>query len=175
MTITVLRFGHRIFRDKRITTHVALTARAFGADEVVISGEKDEGSIGSITDICERWGGSFKVSYEKNWKGFLQAKKKDGWEIVHLTIYGLPYQENIPNIRNSKKNKLIVVGSEKVPSDVYQLADYNLGVTQQPHSEVAALAVFLHDFFEGKELNKKFEEPKLKVVPNKCGKSVERF
>ncbi|TLZ95287.1 MAG: tRNA (cytidine(56)-2'-O)-methyltransferase, partial [Methanobacteriota archaeon] len=29
--ITVLRLGHRPARDKRVTTHVALTARAFGA------------------------------------------------------------------------------------------------------------------------------------------------
>jgi len=34
--ITVLRIGHRISRDKRITTHVALVARAFGADKILI-------------------------------------------------------------------------------------------------------------------------------------------
>ena len=34
--ITVLRIGHRISRDKRITTHVALVARAFGADNILI-------------------------------------------------------------------------------------------------------------------------------------------
>ncbi len=30
MMIAVLRLGHRPERDKRITTHVALTSRAFG-------------------------------------------------------------------------------------------------------------------------------------------------
>ena len=35
--ITVLRLGHRISRDKRITTHVALVARAFGAYNIIIS------------------------------------------------------------------------------------------------------------------------------------------
>ena len=40
--ITVLRLGHRKGRDKRITTHVGLVARAFGADELLIS-TKDEG------------------------------------------------------------------------------------------------------------------------------------
>ena len=34
--IIVLRIGHRIGRDKRITTHVALVARAFGANEIII-------------------------------------------------------------------------------------------------------------------------------------------
>ena len=34
--IIVLRIGHRIGRDKRITTHVALVARAFGANKIII-------------------------------------------------------------------------------------------------------------------------------------------
>jgi len=38
--ITILRIGHRISRDKRITTHVALVARAFGAEKIYID-QKD--------------------------------------------------------------------------------------------------------------------------------------
>jgi len=174
MKVTVLRLGHRVFRDKRLTTHVALTARALGADEVVLSGEKDDGILDSILDICDRWGGHFKVSYEKNWKGFLERKKREGCELIHLTMYGLQHQTQISDIRKSKKDKVIIVGSEKVPTEVYHLADYNLSVTSQPHSEVAALAVFLHDFFEGKELEKEFEKPKVKVVPKACGKDVRK-
>ena len=34
MNINVLRLDHRIGRDTRITTHVCLTARAFGASKV---------------------------------------------------------------------------------------------------------------------------------------------
>ena len=34
--INILRLGHRINRDKRITTHVALVSRAFGADKILI-------------------------------------------------------------------------------------------------------------------------------------------
>ena len=34
--ISILRLGHRISRDKRITTHVALVARAFGANNIFI-------------------------------------------------------------------------------------------------------------------------------------------
>ena len=36
--VTVLRLGHRRERDKRITSHLGLTARAFGADQIVLSG-----------------------------------------------------------------------------------------------------------------------------------------
>ena len=35
--IGVLRLGHRRERDKRITSHLGLTARAFGADEVFLA------------------------------------------------------------------------------------------------------------------------------------------
>ena len=58
---------------------------------------------------------------------------------------------------------------------MYQMVDWNLGVTSQPHSEAAALGVFLHDFFQGKELDKEFKNPKLKVIPQVCGKKTEKF
>lgn len=170
MTVTVLRLGHRVFRDKRLTTHVCLIARAFGADSVIISGEEDSSVINSVKDIVKRWGGQFEVKYEKNWKAFLKQNKD--CDIIHLTMYGLPYQNVLPEIKKSKKDKIIIVGSEKVPSEVYHIAKYNLAVTNQPHSEAGALAVFLHDLFEGKELNKEFKGAQLKVIPNKCGKTV---
>jgi tRNA (cytidine56-2'-O)-methyltransferase len=41
MRVTVLRLGHRPERDKRITTHVGLVARAFGAEEMLLAGGGD--------------------------------------------------------------------------------------------------------------------------------------
>ena len=32
--ISVLRLGHRLVRDDRVSTHVGLVARAFGASEI---------------------------------------------------------------------------------------------------------------------------------------------
>ena len=52
--ITVLRIGHRIGRDKRITTHVALVARAFGADSIIIDSQ-DKKIEDTINSICNRW------------------------------------------------------------------------------------------------------------------------
>jgi len=51
MTLEVLRLGHRPARDKRITTHVCLTARALGATRVRIA-EKD--AAGNITILWKR-------------------------------------------------------------------------------------------------------------------------
>ena len=40
--VVVLRIGHRIGRDKRISTHVGLVARAFGADGIIFVGDIEE-------------------------------------------------------------------------------------------------------------------------------------
>ena len=167
MRLTVLRLGHRKKRDKRMTTHCALVARAFGANKIILSGEKDQSVIDSVTDIVDRWGGDFKISYKKNWKSVLKNK-----EVIHLTMYGLPLQNKIPEIKKSKRDKVIVIGSEKVPSEVYDLSDFNISVTNQPHSEVSSLAIFLDRYFQGKELSKKFKGAALKIVPQRKGKKV---
>ena len=58
--ITILRIGHRISRDKRITTHVALVARAFGADNILID-SIDKKIEESVNSTCDRFGGDFKI------------------------------------------------------------------------------------------------------------------
>ncbi|HDN90942.1 MAG TPA: tRNA (cytidine(56)-2'-O)-methyltransferase, partial [Candidatus Aenigmarchaeota archaeon] len=42
MRIVVVRLSHRKKRDQRVSTHVALVARAFGAEGIFYSGEKDK-------------------------------------------------------------------------------------------------------------------------------------
>ena len=169
--IKVLRLGHRLDRDSRISTHCGLVARAFGAKEIIFSGEYDKKMIESVEKVSDEWGGPFSVKYEKNWRKVIQSFK--GIK-VHLTMYGIPIQDKIQNIRK-KRNVLVIVGGKKVPGEVYTLADYNIAVTSQPHSEVAALAVFLHEYFQGRELAKKFKRVKMKIVPQERGKKVIRM
>lgn len=170
--IKVLRLDHRRVRDARITTHVCLTARAFGASEVILTGDKDTKLMENVTDLKERWGGDFQVGYREKWRNVLKEWKKNGGEIVHLTMYGEPVHEAISTVKNSSKDKLVVVGGSRVPSQVYQNADWNISVTTQPHSEVSALALFLHMYYEGEELIKEFKGGKLKVVPKSHGKKI---
>ena len=170
--IFVLRLGHRVSRDKRVTSHIALTARALGADGAIISGEEDRPMIKSIEDVAERWGGTFSCKYEKDWKGVIGAYKEKGYKIVHLTFYGLPIRQKIEEIRN--KDVLVIVGAEKVPKDLYYVADYNISITNQPHSEISALAIFLHEYFSGKELEKTFENARIKIIPRERGKKILR-
>ena len=98
-------------------------------------------------------------------------RKFDGMK-VHLTMYGTHIDEGIPKVKADVRNKmLIVVGAEKVPPEVYQWADYNIGVGNQPHSEVAALAVFLDRYQDRQSLQKDFEG-KTTVIPCERGKNV---
>ncbi len=173
--IYVLRLGHRASRDKRITTHVGLVARAFGADGIILSGEFDESVIKSLEDVTARWGGPFEVRFEEDWLRLITNWKKKGHIVIHLTMYGINLPTIIKDIRVAYAkgaHLLVVVGAEKVPKVVYEIADYNVAVSNQPHSEVAALAVFLDWLFEGRELLKRFKNAKIQIVPTLHGKKI---
>ncbi len=184
--ITVLRLGHRPERDKRITTHVALAARAFGAQQFILVGD-DEGVARSVRDVAARFGGPFDVALASGYRPTLKH-----WEgvSVHLTMYGAPLDEALPILFETIERRrrwvddgdrdgaeptpgdlLIVVGAQKVPGDVYELVDHNVAVGNQPHSEVAALAVFLDRLNGGEELHTLFDGA-LVIAPRACGKSL---
>ena len=169
--VTVLRLGHRLVRDERMSTHIGLVARAFGAKQLVLTGADDH-TVESITRVSGRWGGSFEVIYQKNWREFVRSWKGP---IVHLTMYGEVLDEALPKIEKvaGKDKLLVVVGAEKVPREIYNLASYNVSVGSQPHSEVAALAVFLDRLFMGGELYCTFVKAKIRIKPSSRGKEVE--
>ena len=169
--VWVLRLSHRVVRDVRVTSHVALAARALGARGMYFSGDFDENVIKTIEKITSLWGGEFKVHYVENPLRFAKSWRSSG-EVIHLTMYGLPIRDIVGEIRKSSRRKLVVVGSRKVPREMYLIADWNVSVTNQPHSEVSALAVFLHELFEGYELNISFENAKLRIIPQPRGKKI---
>ena len=175
MAVEVLRLGHRGERDKRVSTHVALTARALGADKIIFTCE-DEHVRESIEKVVENWGGNFKFEVVESWKEYIRDFKKRG-VVVHLTMYGESINERIDTIREflrEGKDILVVIGGEKVPKEVYHLADYNISIGNQPHSEVAALAIFLDRLFEGKTLYRDYPDAKIKVIPSERKKVVIR-
>jgi tRNA (cytidine56-2'-O)-methyltransferase len=171
--VTVVRLGHRPGRDDRMTTHVALTARALGADRVVL-GDDATGAAETATDITHRFGGPFDVAVTESPLGELRSFDGD---VVHLTMYGERVQDAVGEVRAAHRERerplAVVVGAEKVPFDVYEAADWNVGVTNQPHSEVAALAVFLDRLFDGRELDREWIGADREVVPTETGKRVE--
>ncbi len=167
--IEVFRLEHRKKRDPRLTTHVCLAARALGASAIYYSGERDLVLEKTVNDVVKNWGGPFKIKYAPNPKSFI---KNFRGKKVHLTMYGVPFIKSVKHLASSLKPVLVIIGGPKVPPWIYQLADFNLSVTSQPHSEVAALAIFLYEFFAHKE--KKFKWAKLEIVPQSQGKKVLR-
>lgn len=167
--IVVLRLGHRPQRDMRITTHVGLTARALGASGMYLAAD-DHGVVESILDVTNRFGGDFFVEDKIGWNSCIRRWKMEGGCVVHLTMFGINLPDAVEGIRKNQKI-LVVVGAEKVPGDIYHLADYNIAVTNQPHSEIAGLAVFL-DHVVPDALVHDFPDAKIRVVPTACGKTV---
>ena len=85
-------------------------------------------------------------------------------------MYGDELEKSINKI-DKKKDLLVIVGAEKVPPHIYEMADFNISVGNQPHSEVAALAIFLDRYTDGKWQKKKFNG-KIEILPCDKGKKV---
>ena len=169
--LVVLRIGHRPRRDMRITTHVALVSRAFGA-----TGFAREGGVGvleSLERLLGNWGGkdSFSLRSVESPKTFLKEWKASGGKVVHLTMYGVDVDSKLPQIKDLGDRIAVVVGAGKVEKWYYEIADLNVAVGNQPHSEVAALAIFL-DRVNGGVRGGQFNDGRIRVLGSEKGKKV---
>ena len=170
MDFEVLRIGQRVVRDDRVTTHVALVARAFGASKIYMN-EVNPEIKDTLDKINETWGGNFEIEFITNWKQVIKEKKADSRKIIHLTMYGESINDLVPSLQKEEKI-LIVVGAEKVPREIYDFADYNVSIGHQPHSEISALAVLLDRIQNGNQFLTRFKNPNRKIIASKKGKNV---
>ncbi|EIJ65619.1 tRNA 2'-O-methylase domain protein [Candidatus Nitrosopumilus salaria BD31] len=170
MVIEIVRIGQRLVRDDRVTTHVALVSRAFGAQRIFMT-EVNPEIKDTLEKINKTWGGDFVVEFIDKWKTIVKKKKEENFKIVHLSMYGENINDVQENLRK-EENLLVVVGAEKVPREIYELADYNVGVGSQPHSEISALAILLDRIQKGVQFEKEFPNAKRKIIPTKNGKNV---
>lgn len=169
-SIRVLRVGQRFVRDDRTLTHLCLVSRALGAESIFL-GDADKDVVGTLEEVNRTWGGNFQVILGVPWRRVIQDSKAEGRSIVHLTMYGMPLLDKVVELRSLEK-LLLVVGGPKVPGKVYHESDYNIAVTSQPHSEIAALAIALHEIQSGEELKRAFEKSRLRILPSPKGKRV---
>ncbi len=170
--IVVFRLSHRLPRDERVTTHVALVARAFGAKKMYYTGERDKEMEESVKKVVEKWGGNFEVEHTDTSK--LKELKREGYSLIHLTMYG----QRIETISLPSDKVVLIVGGEKVPRWIYEFSDLNASITNQPHSEIAALAITLHFIYKGRELSTEFEDRefkgRIKIVPSEKSKVIRK-
>lgn len=171
MVIEIVRIGQRPVRDDRVTTHVALVSRAFGAERIFMT-EVNPEIKDTLEKINKTWGGTFVVEFIDKWKSIVKKKKDENFRVVHLTMYG----ENINDVQEKlrkEENLLVVVGAEKVPREIYELANYNVGIGSQPHSEISALAILLDRIQKGEQFERTVPNAKNKIIPSKNGKNIQ--
>ena len=176
--IEIIRLGHRAGRDPRITTHLALVGRAMGANRFILCGDRDKKLFENIDSVNSRFGYGIECSHETKPLKYIReithssiAKRP---AVVHLTMYGEPFREVVPNIPK-ENGVIVVVGGAKVPGEIFKTCDFNIAIGNQPHSEVAALALFLDQWFEGDGFNGEFSNPKFIIKPSKSGKRVKEI
>ena len=95
----------------------------------------------------------------------------DSGTVIHLPMYGESWREVTGQIPKDKPT-VIVVGGTKVPAEVFSIANHNVSIGNQPHSEVAALGVFLESWLGPIDESSKFVGGEIEVVPSERGKSV---
>ena len=61
MVIEVVRIGQRVVRDDRVTTHVALVSRAFGAEKIFMT-EVNPEIKDTLEKINNTWGGTLLLN-----------------------------------------------------------------------------------------------------------------
>lgn len=139
----------------------------------------DDSILETLKDVNRRWGGEseFEIEIIEDWKKVLKNWKKDGGKVIHLTMYGINIDDYAYVLDNLQKetNVLVVIGAEKAPREVYELADHNIAIGNQPHSEIAALAIFLDRVLKGKELKRDFKGGKFKIIPMTKGKRLQEI
>ena len=110
------------------------------------------------------------AQFAEDWKKIVENWKKKGF-VCHLTMYGINIEDCLTRIPKNK-DVLIVVGSQKVPKEIFKLSNLNIAIGNQPHSEVAALAIFLDRLFKGHGVKTDYKGSKMKVVPQERSKIV---
>jgi tRNA (cytidine56-2'-O)-methyltransferase len=131
--------------------------------------EIDDDVADTVEDVNERFGGDFTVEEEASWRPLIRDFEGPS---LHLTMYGQRHDEVLDAV-DEPTEVLLIVGSQKVPSDVYDLATHNVAVGNQPHSEVAAIATILCDLQGSKQLYADREGADLVIEPSNGEKRVQ--
>lgn len=140
---------------------------------MIIADRRDKMVEATVQDVTKRFGGHFDVQGGVPWRQAIRDWKKAGDRVVHLTAYGLPLPKMITEIQESANDLMVIIGSEKMPGKVFKLADWNVSVTNQPMSEVAALAIFLDWYKQHDEFDRAFPGAEVRIIPSQDRRRIE--
>ena len=126
------------------------SARALGASSITFTAQRENKQIIDLNKrVMRKWGGEFKVRFSRTIAE--SFKDKRNYKIVYLTQFGEPLNK-IAHTLKAYRNLLIVVSSKESIKSIMDKSDFKVSVSRQPNSTTAALSIFLHVFFEGREL-----------------------
>lgn len=155
-----------------VNLNMCLTARALGAAEIIFIGRKDQRLPRYMGAVNAKWGGSFKVKFMGRYAEAIKSASR--YAKVNLTRFGVPLKQKIYQLR-TYKNILLIVSLKDEAGPIHRLSDFNISISSQPHSCTASIAVFLHEFYNGRELAMHFENARFKVIPKERGAEVRRL
>lgn len=169
--IWVLAVGKASYESK---LDLAMVARAFGASNITFSPNERQAKKLSryCQNVSKKWGGKFGVSFTDNWKSVVSEKKN--YLKIYLTRYGVPMKDLGYQIK-TYKNVLVVVSFSESIKPLYDSADFNVSLSVQPHSCASSIAIFLHEFYQGRELAMHFENAMYKINPDQHGINVKKI
>jgi tRNA (cytidine56-2'-O)-methyltransferase len=159
----VLAIGRNSYQN---SIDLCVTSRALGASEITFIGKEDARLVNYIKSMDSKWGGKFKVSFAKSYNEFM--KSSDKAIKVYLTRYGTSLADKSAMMSTYKRIVLIVTDKENVEY-INKIADFKISITSQPHCRAASIAVFLHEYYKGREPAMHFENAKYKLVPTEKG------
>ena len=145
-----------------------------GVSKFLLSGDEDEKLFENVVSVNERFGHGLDCRYEKSPLKYLRNivnNEVNRPTVVHLTMYGEPFKSTTPSIPKGN-GVIVIVGGAKVPGEIFKISDYNIAVGNQPHSEVAALAVALSQWHSSVAIQSRFEGGSIRVIPSREGKNV---
>ena len=147
MLISVVVVGNCSYNSQ---VDLMLSARALGASSITFAAQLDNKRIVSFNKkVIKRWGGEFKVEFSRTIADAFKDRRN--YKVVYLTQFGEPLGK-IAHTLKAYRNLLIVVSSKESIKSIMDRSDFMVSVSRQPNSATAALSVFLHVFFEGREL-----------------------
>ncbi|MHA1786517.1 MAG: tRNA (cytidine(56)-2'-O)-methyltransferase [Candidatus Helarchaeota archaeon] len=163
-----------MIRDERITAHLALISRLFDVRKFLLADIEDKGLKQNIKKLQNIWGGNLDLQVKINPSKYITNWKLSKGFIVHLTMYGEKFDDEILKKLKTHKKLLIIVGSQKVPFKYYELSDLNLSIGNQPHSELSALTILLYELLGRKKdfLYRDFKNSKQKIIPSSKSKKI---
>ncbi len=152
-----------------------LVSRAFGASNITIISPgriNTEQLIKKCNKINRDWGGKVAISFSNDINKFIKSKKN--YIKIYLTRYGTPIKK-VEYIIKTYKNILLMLSMEEHEKRLYKIADFKISITNQPHSSEAAIAIFLHNFYNGRELAIHFENARYKIAPSGDSLHIEKI